>query len=113
VTPVREALDKTLSGLHWMLFLQLEQNPVADDGVAEHATYAYALRMVETAQKELGVWPVDKTSRWVGYVQGIMAVRGLLDVQAERDRTRPFFHEAYRAEGIALPPSRDLGKPNA
>lgn len=33
----------------------------------------------------------DKAHRWLGFVQGVLAARGVLDVIAERDRTRQFF----------------------
>lgn len=36
--------------------------------------------------------PDDKASRWLGFVQGCMAMRGLIDVDVERDFTRPLFH---------------------
>lgn len=39
----------------------------------------------------------------VGYLQGVLASRGLLDVKKERDRTRPIFHRAYRRCGWAVP----------
>ena len=32
-----------------------------------------------------------KYSRWLGYVQGIMATKNLLTVREERDITRPWF----------------------
>jgi len=48
--------------------------------------------------------PVDKLSRWLGFVQGCLAMRGLVDVDAERSFSRPLFHEAYRTTGRAVPP---------
>lgn len=33
-----------------------------------------------------------KEHRWLGYVQGVMAVHGILDVSEERDRTRTIFN---------------------
>lgn len=44
---------------------------------------------------ELDIFPVDKIGRWVGYIQGVMACHGQLNVGEERDRTRPFFEHAY------------------
>jgi hypothetical protein len=35
----------------------------------------------------------DKANRWLGFVQGILTVGGLIDVDSERDYTRPLFHE--------------------
>lgn len=34
---------------------------------------------------------VDKFSRWLGFIQGILIIRGLTTVQAERDITRSWF----------------------
>lgn len=39
--------------------------------------------------------PIDKLGRWVGFVQGAMVFSGLIDVDEERDCTRPLFLEAY------------------
>jgi hypothetical protein len=38
---------------------------------------------------------LDKAARWVGFIQGVMAANGVLDVTTERDRTRPIFTAAY------------------
>lgn len=54
-----------------------------------------------------GTMPIDKLNRWIGYIQGVLAVRGFLDVGAERDRTRPIFHEAYAAAGTTIPRTMD------
>lgn len=51
--------------------------------------------MCEHLLKNLDVFPVDKTGRWIGFIQGVMAANAFLDVDAERDRTRLFFKEAY------------------
>lgn len=63
--------------------------------------------MCRTARDNAAFWPVDKTGRWLGFVQGVLAARGLLDVDTERDRTRPMFHAAYgRAVPTETPESR-------
>lgn len=62
-------------------------------------TSPYHLRwMAATVAERAHEWPLDKLSRWLGFVQGIMAARGLLDVDEERDRTRPIFEAAYKAD---------------
>ncbi|WPH64841.1 hypothetical protein [Vibrio phage vB_VpaP_SJSY21] len=33
-----------------------------------------------------------KSNRWLGFVQGVLASSGTLDVQLERKRTRPIFN---------------------
>lgn len=43
-------------------------------------------------------YPIDKMNRWLGWVQGAMAISGLLDSNTERDVTRPLFTQAYRTE---------------
>ena len=54
-------------------------------------------------EENLRTWPLDKTSRWLGYVQGVMAAEGMPSVREERDFSRPMFHAAYAAAGVALP----------
>ena len=49
--------------------------------------------------------PEDKTSRWLGFVQGCLAMRQIIDVDEERNVSRPLFHEAYRASQIPRPPT--------
>lgn len=39
---------------------------------------------------------VDKYSRWLGFIQGCIIMHGLTTVQAERDRTRPWFNDPNR-----------------
>lgn len=53
--------------------------------------------------------PSDKISRWVGFIQGVLAVRGRLSVAAERDATRGIFHRAYSLLRIAKPVSASMG----
>lgn len=57
-------------------------------------------------------WPHDKTGRWLGFIQGVLFSHGLLDVNAERDRTRALFHQAYLAVGLRVPDSIDVEQLN-
>lgn len=41
-----------------------------------------------------GGFAVDKYSRWLGYIQGILIAKGLTTVQAERDITRGWFTDS-------------------
>ena len=36
---------------------------------------------------------VDKYSRWLGFIQGCLIMHGVTTVNAERDRTRPWFNK--------------------
>lgn len=40
-------------------------------------------------------FPPDKSGRWIGYIQGVMSANGILDVEAERARTRKLYQKAY------------------
>lgn len=67
------------------------------EGCPDHETDApstsasYLRSFVERAIQTPDDFPIDKLARWTGFVQGVMAVRGWISVEAERDRTRPLF----------------------
>jgi hypothetical protein len=64
--------------------------------------------MLDQCLENLDTWPTDKLSRWIGYVQGVLAVKAQkFDVDAERERTRPLFHAAYEAMGTKVPETKD------
>jgi hypothetical protein len=66
--------------------------------------------MTQKCMEEIYNWPIDKLSRWLGFIQGCLACKGLIDVDAEREYTRPYFHEAYAALGLETPKTSE--KPN-
>lgn len=37
---------------------------------------------------------VGKMNRWLGFIQGVLAARQLIDVDTEREHSRPLFHKA-------------------
>lgn len=41
-----------------------------------------------------GEMPADKAGRWLGFIQGCLAMRGLISVSEERNFTRPYFTSA-------------------
>lgn len=51
----------------------------------------HLLWMCEHCIEHIDSMPVDKYSRWLGYIQGCLITHGLTTVQEERDRTRPWF----------------------
>jgi len=59
--------------------------------------------MLKTILDNLNTWSDDKTSRWIGYIQRYLVEQELTTVKAERDFTRPLFHDAYRLLGFTLP----------
>lgn len=64
--------------------------------------------MCRTAIEGIDSYPVDKLSRWLGFVQGVLALRGHIKVSEERDFSRPLFHAAYQAAGIDIPPTKNM-----
>lgn len=53
-------------------------------------------------------WPIDKPSRWTGFIQGVLAVLGFMSVAGERNRTRSFFHRAYDLLGFRRPKTKSI-----
>jgi hypothetical protein len=103
--PLRVALEQTLTGLktQFPTFDQeYAQGFEGDDTCYEHLHW-----MIDQCIAHLNEWPADKISRWIGYVQGVLTCRGIMDPSKERDRTRPFFHEAYVAMGWKKPETLD------
>ncbi len=96
MTPLQKAHYLTLTGL-------LEIIP-EEESVSNDPTSLGHLRwMINECINELETYPIDKISRWIGFVQGVLTVKGILSTEGERNRTRPFFHEAYEAMGISIP----------
>lgn len=60
------------------------------------------------AIENIGTWPDDKTSRWLGFIQGVLYAEGKLSIDEERNLTRPLFHKAYKEMGIEIPESVPL-----
>lgn len=51
---------------------------------------------------------VDKMSRWVGFIQGILYNNGITTIEAERDFCRPLYHLAYIDLDIEIPQTADV-----
>lgn len=61
--------------------------------------------MCKTADKNIKTWSIDKTSRWLGFIQcsAINNKKLNMTIESERDFSRPLFHEAYNIDGIMIP----------
>lgn len=57
-------------------------------------------------------WPIDKKSRWLGFIQGVCACHFGLDVDEERNFTRPLFHQAYSNTHQDIPQTKAPPTPN-
>lgn len=82
---------------------------------AENPPHRTSLRNLEflleriLADEEM---PEDKANRWIGFVQGVLAARGILNVDAERNATRQVFHAYYASIGVKRPESAELETEN-
>lgn len=75
------------------------------DSTVDGCSREHLLWMCQTAIENATSWPVDKLSRWLGFVQGVLTLRGLLTVDGEREFSRPLFHAAYADQGQEAPAS--------
>ena len=48
-------------------------------------------------------YPIDKLSRWLGFVQGYIIFTNQSTIDIERDFSRPLLHKAYENENIQIP----------
>lgn len=86
--------------------------PLAEfESSVEGCSREHLLWMCQTAIDNAATWPVDKLSRWLGFVQGVLTLRGLLSVKGEREFSRPLFHAAYADQGQEAPASVGRDRP--
>lgn len=57
------------------------------------------------AIEKINDYPIDKLSRWLGFVQGYIIFTSQSTTDIERDFSRPLFHKAYENENIKIPKS--------
>ncbi len=94
---------KTLKDVNLILFKRYkvtlsEYKKYADDEIIIRAKNMIDIALSEDMYE-------DKQSRWLGFIQGVMTVYDLLDVEDERDFSRPLFHKAYEEMGLEKPKS--------
>jgi hypothetical protein len=53
-------------------------------------------------------WPMDKSSRWLGFIQAKLVQHNIITLDEERKDTREIFHNIYREQGLDVPQSIDL-----
>lgn len=97
-----------LRGALWAVLEGLKVHIPDNDGDGSETSFGNLRWMVDRCLSD-ETMPLDKINRWVGFIQGVLAVQGLLSVAAERDRTRPIFHAAYQEMGIVPPASMSRG----
>lgn len=108
--PLIKASNEVLQNLKDIISSKsaLRQEMVEGSGNAschQKEIYSYVSDIIETTMKYSRHLGVEKTSLQLGYIQGFMVAKSLLDVDKEREKTRPIFHRAYRELGMVSPPS--------
>lgn len=93
--PIARATKAVAEGLGHLLTTQ-------GDGLEDAFRRHLGSLLDEIQGKELSI---EGMSGRLGFVQGAMAVHGLITVDGERDRTRPYFHSAYMQARGSVPPS--------
>lgn len=99
---------RTATGTLFERYLQITRESSRaeeTDSLPNETTSLHLTWMCCRALENLNAWPEDKLSRWLGYIQGVLAVRGLIDVQEERELSRPLFHAAYGNASLPIPPT--------
>lgn len=81
----------------------LREQEIRSKPLEDSADYENLVWMLKTGLDRNNQVPVDKTGRWIGFIQCALIVRGVLDTKAERDNTRALFHAAYAATGQDIP----------
>lgn len=65
----------------------------------------YIHNMILELKKNAKNFPIDKSNRWLGYIQGILTINKVINVEEERGFTRPLFHKYYKEKNIKIPDS--------
>lgn len=82
----------------------VEKAESINDLCPPYCTKTSILRLIDEATINIDIYPFDKLNRWLGFIQGVMAVKAVIDVEAERDFSRPLFHLLYEQAPDPFPP---------
>lgn len=61
----------------------------------EKCDFIHLNNLVNEAINNLDKYPTDKMHRWLGFIQGVLCVIGLISVDEERDFSRPLLHSYH------------------
>ncbi|MFS1428068.1 hypothetical protein LMH73_013140 [Vibrio splendidus] len=69
------------------------QSPVCNSDKPTDCEHLAWMLLVIASKEEVDMEHSDeKMNRWLGYVQGVMVMKGMLNVDSERKRTRTIFN---------------------
>jgi hypothetical protein len=69
-------------------------------------------QLLTVGLENVNTFPIDKLYRWLGFAQGVLSAFDMIDVNTERDISRPLFHTMYQQLDIEIPISVDVSNPN-
>lgn len=78
------------------------------DNFKDSCKNVHLSRMIDTLIENNNVYPIDKTSRWIGFIHGVLYSQGYIDLEKEHNFTRPIYHTVYRDSDIVIPDTLDL-----
>lgn len=61
----------------------------------ERCNYKSLKNLLKEGLDNTDKYPSDKMHRWLGFTQGVLSVIGLIDVDEEREFTRPILHSYH------------------
>jgi hypothetical protein len=68
----------------------------------------HIMKMLNELEENSNIWSDDKLNRWLGYIQGVLTVFNIIDVDEERDFSRSLFHNYYKKTNKVIPETKDL-----
>ena len=60
------------------------------------------MRLVNEAHDNTEDYPFDKMHRWLAFIQTSLAMMGLINIQEERDFTRPILHSYHTNKPLSF-----------
>lgn len=79
-----------------------EHKDILDSMASEQCRSAALLGLCDEIASNCMAYPFDKMCRWLGFIQGTLCAFGILDVDTEREVTRPLFHGLYQREVVTF-----------
>lgn len=64
--------------------------------LSEKCQQEHLLRLAEEAYTHAKKYPTDKLHRWLGFIQGVLSTLDIINVDEERDFTRPLLHSYHK-----------------
>jgi hypothetical protein len=89
-------------------YAELAQKHAAKlDGLPAKCQSASLISLCNEAIANGKDYPFDKMNRWLGFAQGVLATTGIIDVDAEREFTRPLLHQLHLEPVKSWPRKQD------